>query len=373
MTSDNFREFKIDDSEYFINLTDVNKGDSRFLVKINNFLFYFVNDSDIEDRFRCFELIDDQNIEIEDNIFIINHVINFIKILDNKNFSALQIHETIEYNNDKLIIINKNLMYFFDNQTEILYQVEDYKINSVKLIYNKNAENKIDYHKSSKKLLNLIKSNYDLLELSLMKFEIKNLSYEVQKHIDDEHIEELIIELEKIKEDYNVKLLSALDSRNFNYEKGEAKINNRYFSVIFNDSWCFNLAKTIINFIEVEFYLYKFSPTLYFLFITKLLNALLLPIADLLLGFTEFFSYNFFHEKKIEIDEQREKLAEIVHNYQAFTQQQKIIRGGPFAIFSIIIDFICTYSFELIHFFIMEIFNIFNRLNFSIKKYLTFA
>jgi hypothetical protein len=371
MHQESIRNFIVNEQEYFINLEDIDDGLFGFKIQINNSIYDFVYD-DILHHFKCLEILNYQSSEIFNKEFIDYHVTNFFTIFDRKKFLGIGDENIIEFEDNKLILSNDDKMFFFDNSLQILYEVEDYYLSLVKLIYEKNSTKRINYVKSQKKLNNLIKFNYDLLELKLLKIEINNLYLHLQHSSEEELVNELNIELKKLEQEYKLKLISALDARNHDYQKNNRKFNTRYFSIIFNNSWLFRVSKKLINFIEIEYYLYKSLPTLYILFFSKIFNAFLVPIIDLMLGITNFMSFNYYYEKKIEIDEQREKLAEIIHNFHAITKEQQLQNGILFKLFSNFIDFIFLYSFEMIYFLLAEILSIFQRPIYLFKKNLAF-
>ena len=105
----------------------------------------------------------------------------------------------MQYDNNKLIIVNDSLSYFFESSHEILYEINNYKITSVKLIYDEFSEKKIDYNRSYKKFVKLVKYNYDLLELIFLKLEIENLNLMINSLDDQDQIEELIANINQLK------------------------------------------------------------------------------------------------------------------------------------------------------------------------------
>ena len=371
MRQESIRNFIVNEQEYFINLEEIDGGVFGFKIQINNSIYDFIYDNVLY-NFKCLEILDYKSSEIFNKEFIDYHVKNFFTIFDKKNFFGIKDSNIIEFEDNKLILGNDNKMFFFDNSLQIVYEVENYILSFVKLIYENNSLKRINFDKSQKKLNNLIKFNYDLLELKLLKIEINNLYLHIQQSSEEELVNELKTELKKLEQEYSLKLISALDLRNHSYNQNNRKFNTRYFSIIFNNSWLFRVSKKLINFIEIEYYLYKSLPTLYVLFFSKILNAFLVPIIDLMLGITNFMSFNYYYEKKFEIDEQREKLAEIIHNFHVITKQRQLQSGIYFKFFSKIIDFIFLYSFEMIYFLLAEILSIFQKPIYLFKKNLAF-
>jgi hypothetical protein len=371
MYQESIRKFIVNEQEYFVNLEEIDGGQFGFKIQINNSTYDFVYDN-VLCNFKCFEILGCKSNEIFNREFIAYHVKNFFIIFDRKNFFGIKDSKIIEFEGNKLILSDDNKMFFFDNSLQILYEVENYSLSFVKLIYENNSSKRINFVKSQKKLNNLIKFNYDLLELQLLKIEINNLYLHIQQSSEEELVNELNNELKKLEKEYSRKLISSLDLRNHSYNQNNRKFNTRYFSIIFNNSWLFRVSKKLINFIEIEYYLYKSLPTLYILFFSKIFNAFLVPMIDLMLGITNFMSFNYYYEKKIEIDEQREKLAEIIHNFHLITKEQQLQSGICFKLFSKIIDFVFLYSFEMIYFLLSEILSIFQKPIYLFKKNLAF-
>jgi hypothetical protein len=374
MPIDTVRKFKINNQEYLIKLDDINNGNYSFFLNLNNCIYDFVYEKKSLDSFKCYEVLNDNKIEIFNKDFIKNHLTNFFSIFDKVKFSGINPKEIIEYDNNKLIIINDSLSYFFEGSHEILYEINNYKITSVKLIYDEFCEKKIDYNRSYKKFVKLVKYNYDLLELIFLKLEIENLNLMINSLDDHDQIEELIAKINQLKKEYNLKLNSSLDSHNHDYQYYKNNRNNRFFSVVFNDSWCFNLAKKMINIVELSFYFYKIKPKISTFLITKISNGFLIPIIDLMFGITEFMAFEQFYEKKLEIDDERSKLLKILNDYQELndhiiSQENNL----TFKFISKSTDFIFAYTIELAHFFTAEILNIFARLNFQFKRITLFA
>jgi hypothetical protein len=322
----------------------------------------------------CYEIINDNKKEIINKNFIKNHLANFFSILDKENFSGIANCGIIDFESNKLIIVNHSSMYFYDNNCEILYEVKNYQIDSVKLLYHENSKKKIDYNKTYKKMLKLIRNNYDLLELYLLKIEIDSLNYAINQQRYNSKVEELILEVRNIQEYYNYKVNLCIDSKDRDYQYFRNNRDNRFFSIIFNDSWLFSFAKKMISFVELELYFYKAKPTILSLLFTKLANAFIIPLIDLTLGINEFFAFDQFYEKKLEIDDQRFKLSEIINNYQELNNQLKIQKKNSFfSLCSNAIEFTFSYSFELAHFLLAEIFKIILKSNFLFKKIISFA
>jgi len=371
MPKESIRNFFINDQEYFINLEEIDIGVIRFDIKINNLLYEFVYDDHLR-GFKCYEVLEGLSKKIFNEDFISYHVDNFFKIFNKNTFFEIPDENIIDFEGNKLILSNDDEMFFFDDSSQILYEMLNYNISSVKLIYTYNSSKKINYTKSQKKLNNLIKFNYDLLELKLLKIEINNLNLYLQQIGDDELADELKIELKKLENEYKLKLISSLDLRNHSDQNSKRKINSKYFTIIFNNSWLFKTSKKLINLVEIEYYLYKSHPVFYIYFLGKFLNALLVPLIDLMLGITGLMAFNYYYEKKIEIDEQREKLAEIIHDFNIITENQKKSKNSILKFFYNLVDFVFLYSFEMVYFLATEILSIFKRPIFFIKKSLAF-
>lgn len=154
MTLKYLKSFRVDNLNFIVDLRHFDKGEINFLVKDDFENLFEIYYSEEENNFLCYQSKGEEDVvQIDDQDFVLDCIRKFSTIFSNKEIYYERENNFIENDQNKLIIYNKDIMYFYESKNDILFKVFKYKIIDVELIYLEQSIAKINFKRLKKVLI----------------------------------------------------------------------------------------------------------------------------------------------------------------------------------------------------------------------------
>ncbi|MFM7620111.1 MAG: hypothetical protein ACKO47_00710, partial [Alphaproteobacteria bacterium] len=357
MTLKYLKSFRVDNFDFIVDLRHFDKGEINFLVKDDFENLFEIYYSEEENNFLCYQSKGEEDVvQIDDQDFVLDCIRKFSTIFSNKEIYYERENNFIEDDQNKLIIYNKDIMYFYESKNDILFKVFKYKIIDVELIYLEQSIAKINFKKAQKSLNNLIKSNYDLLEIKLIKFDIDNIKDAIQNSGDDQELCcELEIDLKKLSNEYLLKLSMARDSRNCSSLNEVYLKNMNYFRIVFNNSLSFRIGNFFGHIFLIQNIFFKSNPNLFNLVLSRIANSVLLALSGLFFELSDLLTADFYYEKRFEIGNRLESYSDELNEFYSIAQKQCQKNTLTLIVFECV-ELFMTYTVDISCYFVSEVY-----------------
>jgi len=351
------KSFRVDNFDFIVDLRHFDKGEINFLVKDDFENLFEIYYSEEENNFSCYQSKGEEDVvQIDDQDFVLDCIRKFSTIFSNKEIYYERENNFIEDDQNKLIIYNKDIMYFYESKNDILFKVFKYKIIDVELIYLEQSIAKINFKKAQKSLNNLIKSNYDLLEIKLIKFDIDNIKDTIQNSGDDQELCcELEIDLKKLSNEYLLKLSMARDSRNCSSLNEVYLKNMSYFRIVFNNSLSFRIGNFFGHIFLIQNIFFKSNPNLFNLVLSRIANSVLLALSGLFFELSDLLTADFYYEKRFEIGNRLESYSDELNEFYSIAQKQCQKNTLTLIVFECV-ELFMTYTVDISCYFVSEVY-----------------